>query len=231
MKSKCVSVPFVVLTMFYCVALVVSNVIAGKLWAAPFGLVLTTGVWLFPIVYIIGDVVPEVYGLARARQVILLGFAANLFAVCFFLLCIALPAPGFFANQSAFEIVLGFTPRLLFASFCGYLVGTNANALVMVRMKRWTSGRYLWTRTIGSTVVGESLDSLIFVSIAFWGVIAPEAVLTTIVSMAIFKIAYEIAATPLTYAIVSAFKKYEGEDRRASYEGLDVPETDLGLAR
>lgn len=201
---------FVALVAVYCVALVVSNIIAGKLWAAPFGLVLTTGVWLFPIVYIIGDVVPEVYGLDRARQVIVLGFGANLFAVVFFFVCLALPAPGFFTGQAAFETVLGFTPRLLLASFCGYLVGTNANAWVMVVMKRLTHGRLLWSRTIGSTIVGESLDSLIFVSIAFYAVIPFDAMGTLMVSLAAFKIAYEVIATPLTYLVIARFKQVEG---------------------
>lgn len=200
----------VVLAVLFCVALIVSNIIAGKLYAAPFGIVLTTAVWLFPIVYIIGDVVPEVYGLATARRVIWLGFAANLFAVLFFLLCLKLPYPPFWQNQNAFEIVLGFTPRLLIASFIAYLVGTNANAWIMVRMKQLTNGRWLWTRTISSTIVGEGLDSTLFILIAFYGVVPVAALPSMIFAQAIFKISYEVIATPLTYFVVGRVKKLEG---------------------
>lgn len=191
-------------------ALVVSNIIAGKLWDTPFGAVLPAAVLLFPIVYIIGDVVPEVYGLKTARQIIWLGFALNLFAVFFFWLTLRIPAPPFWQNQDAYEIVLGFTPRLLIASFIAYLVGTNANAWVMVAMKRLTNGRWLWTRTIGSTIVGESLDSTIFITIAFFGVVPTEALPGMIAAQAIFKTLYEVLATPFTYLVIGWFKKQEG---------------------
>lgn len=200
---------FTFLAVLYATALVVSNIIAGKLWAAPAGLIFTTGVWLFPIVYIIGDVVPEVYGLAKARQMILLGFLANVFAVAFFMLSLSLPYPPFWSNQEAFQAVLGFTPRLLIASFAGYLVGTNANAAMMVYVKKLTGGKYLWVRTISSTVVGETLDTAIFATIAFWGGMPSAALVNLIVSMAIFKITYEVVATPLTYLVVNRVKKAE----------------------
>lgn len=202
----------VILAVLFCVALIVSNIIAGKLYAAPFGIVLTTAVWLFPIVYIIGDVVPEVYGLSTARRVIWLGFAANLFAVLFFLLCLRLPYPPFWQNQNAFEIVLGFTPRLLIASFIAYLVGTNANAWIMVWMKKLTSGRWLWTRTISSTIVGEGLDSTLFILIAFYGVVPAVALPSMILAQAVFKISYEVIATPLTYLVIGQVKKLEGNE-------------------
>jgi uncharacterized integral membrane protein (TIGR00697 family) len=197
------------LAAVYCVALVVSNLIAGKLYEAPGGIVLPAGVWLFPIVYIIGDVIPEVYGLATARRIILLGFAANLLAVAFFALTLGLPAPGFWVGQEAFVTVLGFTPRLLLASFVGYLVGTNANAWVFVLIKRWTGGRRLWMRTIGSTIVGESLDSACFITIAFLGVV-PLAVLPgMILAQSAFKTVYEALATPLTYGVIGAVRRAE----------------------
>jgi len=208
--TKQYSLPFVVLAMLFCVALVVSNIIAGKLYLAPGRVVLPTAVWLFPIVYIIGDIVPEVYGLSAARRVIWLGFASNLFAVAFFELCLALPAPAFWKNQQAFETVLGFTPRLLAASFIGYLAGTNANAWVLVLVKKLTHGQWLWMRTISSTIIGETVDSALFMSIAFLGV-TPLAVLPgMILAQALFKISYEVLATPLTYLLVGAVKRYEG---------------------
>lgn len=200
---------FLVLTILFCTALIVSNIIAGKLWAAPLGMTLTAGAVLFPIVYIIGDVMPEVYGLQTTRRVIFLGFAANLFAVTFFYICLALPAPAFWQNQAAFETVLGFTPRLLIASMLAYLAGTNANAWIMVKMKALTKSRWLWTRTISSTIIGESIDSTIFMLIAFIGVVPLSALPSLIISQTIFKTAYEVLATPATYLVIGWFKSAE----------------------
>lgn len=200
---------FLVLCVMFCTALIVSNIIAGKLWSAPFGLTLTAGAVLFPIVYIIGDVMPEVYGLSTTRRAIWLGFAANLFAVTFFYICLMLPAPSFWQNQSAFETVLGFTPRLLLASLLAYLVGTNANAWVMVRMKALTKSRWLWSRTIGSTIVGEGLDSTVFMLVAFVGIVPVEVLPSMIVSQWFFKTMYEVVATPFTYLVIGWFKRVE----------------------
>lgn len=210
MKTK-YSFVLLALAIIFCVSLIVSNVIAGKLWAAPFGIILTAGVFLFPIVYIVGDVIPEVYGLAVARKIIWLGFAANLYAVIFFWLTLRLGYPPFWEGQSAFEVVLGFTPRLLLASFIGYLAGTNANAAVLVWLKKVTGGKYLWIRTIGSTIVGESIDSLLFMSIAFWGLVPGAALPGMILAQAGFKTAYEALATPLTYAAVGWVKRIEAK--------------------
>lgn len=204
---------FIVLCVMFCTALVVSNIIAGKLWAAPFGLTLTAGSVLFPIVYIIGDVMPEVYGLQSTRRVIWLGFGANLFAVLFFTICLALPAPSFWQNQTAFETVLGFTPRLLIASLLAYLVGTNANAWVMVRMRELTNSHWLWTRTIGSTIIGEGLDSTVFMLIAFLGVVPTAALPSLIVSQWLFKTTYEVLATPITYVVIGWLKRSEQGQR------------------
>lgn len=202
---------FVALAVFYTVALVVSNIIAGKLFTLG-GVVLPAAVFLFPIVYILDDVIPEVYGWRAARTVIWFGFAANLFAVCFFLLTLALPAPGFWKGQAAFVTVLGFTPRLLAASFTAYLVGTHVNAWIMVWMRRLTGGRWLWTRTVGSTIVGESLDSTIFMTFAFYGVVPMVVLPGMILAQATFKIAYEAAATPLTYLVIGMVQKAEGRE-------------------
>lgn len=201
-----------VLTSIFCVSLVVSNLIAGKLWAVTGSITLTAGVILFPIVYIIGDVVPEVYGLKAARRMILTGFLINLAVVGFFMITLALPYPIFWQNQAAFETVLSFTPRLLVASAVGYLVGTNANAWVMVAMKKLTGGRWLWSRTITSTIVGESLDSFFFMLIAFWGIV-PASVLPGMMAAQVgFKVLYEVLATPITYAVVGWVKKSEATE-------------------
>lgn len=216
------SFPLVILTVIFCTCLIVANIIAGKMWATPLsGVLLTAGVFCFPLVYIIVDVIPEVYGIAIARKVIMLGFIANLLAVMFFLIAVAVPYPPFFTGQEAFRIVLGFTPRLLVASFCGYLVGTNVNAWILTAIKRLTGPRLLWVRTILSTLIGESIDSAIFMVIAFWGIL-PSAVLPgMIVAQAVFKSAYEALCTPLTYLVVNYFKKIEGVDQYAN-GGLDV---------
>jgi uncharacterized integral membrane protein (TIGR00697 family) len=208
MKTK-VSILFVSLAVLFTVSLIVSNIIAGKLWQAPFGIVLTCGVFLFPIVYIIGDVVPECYGLSMARKVIWLGFAMNLYAVIFFFLTMKAAYPPFFEGQSSFEVVLGFTPRLLVASFIAYLIGTNANAWVLVQVKKLTKTKYLWMRTISSTIVGEGLDSLVFVTIAFYGVIPTAALLPMVFYQATFKTLYEVIATPLTYLVIGWVKRQE----------------------
>jgi len=200
---------FTLLSSLFCACLIVSNIVAGKLYAAPFGITLTTGVWLFPIVYIIGDVIPEVYGLKAARQVIWTGFLCNLVAVGIFLLTIGLPYPVYWQNQGAFEVVLGFTPRLLLASFIGYLVGTNINAVILVTMKKFTNGNLLWLRTISSTIFGEFADSALFLSIAFIGILPLNIILSMIIAQSLFKIIYEVAFTPITYFVVYYVKEKE----------------------
>lgn len=210
MKQRFTFMLFVLAAVF-CVSLIVSNIIAGKLWATPIpGITLTAGVFLFPIVYIIGDVVPEVYGYSTARKIIFLGFALNLYAVVFFYLTLKLAYPPFFQNQSAFEAVLGFTPRLLVASFVAYLVGTNANAWVLVQVKKITEARFLWVRTITSTIVGEGLDSFIFITLAFYGIVPTSQIPMMALAQATFKTCYEIIATPLTYLVIGYVKRLEG---------------------
>lgn len=215
--AKSFSFPLVILTVIFCTCLIVANIIAGKMWATPLsGVLLTAGVFCFPLVYIIVDVVPEVYGFAVARRVIALGFFANLLAVVFFLIAIKVPYPPFFTGQSAFEIVLGFTPRLLVASFVGYLIGTNINAWILTAIKKLTGARLLWVRTILSTLVGETVDSALFMLIAFWGVLPANVIPGMIVAQTLFKSAYEAIATPVTYVVVNYFKKLEGVDQYAN---------------
>src|ERR1700719_984834 len=177
-----------------------------------FGFPVPAGIIIFPLSYLFGDVLTEVYGYRVARRVIWLGFACNLLTViAIYVGGFATPAP-FWKDQSAYNTILGFTPRLLLASFIAYLVGEFTNSFILAKLKIATRGRWLWTRTIGSTLVGEGLDTLIFISIAFWGIIPQQLILTTILTQWIFKVVYEVAATPFTYAIVGFLKRRENID-------------------
>jgi queuosine precursor transporter len=213
---------FVAIAAFFVTALVVSNVIAVKLVEVS-GRVFPAGLVVFPLSYLLGDVLTEVYGFRAARAVIWLGFACNLMAVLAIQAAMALPAAPFFGDDEAYDKILGTTWRLFLASLAAYLVGELVNSAVLARMKVATGGRFLWTRTIGSTVVGEGLDSAIFVTLAFAGTGTPlvDPILTTWA----IKVAYETAATPLTYALVNTLKRREGVDvfdRDTSFNPLPV---------
>jgi uncharacterized integral membrane protein (TIGR00697 family) len=199
---------FVVVAGFFVTALVVSNIIAVKLVEMS-GRVFPAGLVIFPLSYLLGDVLTEVYGIRSARRVIWLGFACNLVALGAIQAAIHLPAldPEF---QEQFEAVLGTTWRIFVASLAAYIVGELANAYVLAYMKGATRGRWLWTRTIGSTIVGEGLDSLIFVTIAFAGTGAGLA--NPIVTTWFIKVGWETLATPITYWIVGYLKRTEGVD-------------------
>ena len=202
---------FVIIVAFFVTALITANITAVKIIGL-FGLAIDAGTIIFPISYIFGDVLTEVYGYRRARQVIWLGFFCNLLAVGAIVLGGALPAAPFWEEQQAYETILGYAPRLLFASFCAYLIGEFANSYVLAKMKIATSGRWLWSRTIGSTLVGQGLDSAVFVVLAFSGTIPTGALLGIIVVNWVFKSAYEAAATPLTYLVVNFLKRRENLD-------------------
>lgn len=167
---------------------------------------------LFPVAYIFGDVLTEVYGFRRARQVIWLGFACNLLAVAAIYAGGALPAAPFWQDQEAYDTILGFTGRLLLASFAGYLAGEFVNSIVLARLKLVTGGRWLWTRTISSTVFGQFVDTGIFIVIAFGGVIPNDALRTTFLHAWLVKVAYETLATPLTYYVVNFLKRVDASD-------------------
>ncbi|NPA31413.1 MAG: queuosine precursor transporter [Chloroflexi bacterium] len=199
--------------------LIVSNIIAVKL-VTLFGLVLPAAVVVFPLAYILGDVITEVYGYAYARRAIWTGFFANLVAVAAIVLAGALPPAPFWtaglgsvdAAQRAYAALLGFSPRLLAASFAAYLVGEFLNAYVLARLKVRTQGRWLGLRTIASTIVGEGADSAVFITLAFWGVLPGEALGQAILAQWGFKVAYETVVTPLTYWVANALKRAEGLD-------------------
>jgi queuosine precursor transporter len=202
---------FVVVVAVFVTCLIVANIIAVKL-VTVFVLTVPAAVIIFPVSYIFGDVLTEVYGYRRARQVIWLGFLCNLLAVVAIWIGQVLPSASFWDAQPAYERILGYTPRLLAASFAAYLVGEFANSFVLAKMKIATKGRWLWMRTIGSTLVGEGLDSLVFITAAFAGTIPGDGLLTAIVTQWLFKCAYEIVATPLTYAVVGFLKRKEHLD-------------------
>ncbi len=201
--------PAVVAVFVTC--LITANIIAVK--PVQIGrLVFPAAVVIFPLAYIFGDILTEVYGYARARQTIWIGFACNLIAVIAIYLGGLLPAAGFWPDQPAYQSILGFTPRLLLASFIAYLIGEFLNSFVLAKLKVKTAGRYLWLRTISSTVVGELADSAVFISIAFLGVWPGDQIVIGILTQWSIKVAYEVIATPLTYAVVAFLKRSEGVD-------------------
>jgi queuosine precursor transporter len=207
-------------TAIFVTVLIISNIIAVKL-VQIFGLILPAAVVLFPIAYIFGDILTEVYGYKQARRVIWTGFFCNLLAVIAIWIAGLLPAApfwnaGVYASpqeaQLAYQAVLGFTPRLLLASFAAYLVGEFLNAYVLAKLKLKTQGRFLWLRTISSTIVGQGADSAIFITVAFLGIIPAAGMVTAVLSQWGFKVVYEALATPLTYWVVNRLKRAENED-------------------
>jgi hypothetical protein len=202
---------YTVVVALFVTCLVTSNIMSVKLINV-FGLVLPAGVLIFPISYITGDVLTEVYGYTQARRVIWLGFFCNFIVVIAIWLGKVIPPAAFWEGQAAYELILGYTPRLLMASFLAYLVGEFFNAFIMAKMKILTKGRWLWTRTISSTLVGQGLDSLVFITLAFAGMIPIKALAMAIITQWLVKSAYEAAATPLTYISVRFLKKHEDLD-------------------
>ncbi len=191
--------------------LLISNVASTKILVlGPF--TFDGGTILFPISYIFGDILTEVYGYARSRRVIWAGFAANLLMAMVFALVGALPPAAGWEHQEAYEVILGITPRIVLASLVAYFAGSFSNSWVMAKMKVLTSGRWLWTRTIASTLVGQGIDTALFVVLAFYGIL-PTALLTSIViSNYVFKCALEATVTPITYKVVNGLKRAENED-------------------
>lgn len=202
---------FVIIVAVFVTCLITANITAVKL-VEVFGLVLPAAIIIFPISYIIGDVLTEVYGYRQARRVIWLGFFCNLLAVAAIWIAGMLPPASFWDGQSAYGRILGYAPRLLVASFLAYLVGEFANAFILARLKVATQGRWLWTRTISSTLVGQGLDSLVFITLAFAGTIPLASLGAAMITQWLFKSVYEILATPLTYWTVNSLKKREELD-------------------
>jgi len=202
---------FITCTALFVTCLLAANTIAAKLVVVG-GLTLTAGIVIFPISYVLGDVLTEVWGYAATRRVIWLGFACNALMVLAIWLGGELPPAPFWRGQGAYEEILGHTPRILAASFVAYLVGEFANAFVLAKLKIATQGRWLWTRTIGSTVVGQALDSVVFVTLAFAGAVPAGALAGIVGAQWLVKVVYEALATPLTYAAVAWLKSREQVD-------------------
>lgn len=202
---------FLSLFALFLTCLLISNVIAGKLISIA-GIVLPSAVILFPITYILGDVFTEVYGFRKTRLVIWGGFAANLLMSLIFLAAIALPAPVFFKDQEAYAKVLGMTPRIVVASLLAYLSGEFANSIALSLLKKTTKGKFLWIRTIGSTVAGQALDTVLFIAISFFGSVPIAVLLQMMLAQYLFKVGYEVLFTPLTYLAVRSVKKHENID-------------------
>lgn len=204
-----VSHRFLIISVVYVTALITANIIAVKVIG--FGsLVMPAAIIVFPLSYIFSDILTEVYGYRWARRIIWLGFACNLIFVVFAYLGQLLPAASFWGDQQAYESILGYTPRLLLASISGYLVGEFVNSFILAKMKVATRGRWLWARTIGSTVFGQGLDTAIFIVIAYIG--TASFVPLMILWHWLIKVGIEALATPLTYKTVNYLKKKENID-------------------
>ena len=210
-ESRNVSRLYVILGCLFVTCLLISNMVAGKLITV-LGKALPAAVILFPITYIFGDVLTEVYGFKRSRLIIWTGFACNLLMAVIFMLVVALPYPEFWEQQDAYAVVLGMTPRVVVASLVGYFLGEFTNSAVLSKMKLLTRGKWLFTRTIGSTIVGEGIDTVVFITIAFAGTVTSSVLLSMIAAQYIFKVVYEILVTPLTYLLVGWVKKKEAID-------------------
>ena len=206
-----VSYRFVVIAALFVTCLITANIIITKQISIG-GIVLPAAIVIFPLSYIIGDVLTEVYGYRQARRVIWLGFLCNLIAVVAIWLGKILPPAPIFDAQNAYERILGSTPRFLLASFVAYLAGEFTNSVVLSKMKILTKGRWLWTRTIGSTLMGQGVDTVVVLSIAFVGVL-PLSVLGVMMFFHwLVKCVYEALATPLTYLVVGYLKRKEDID-------------------
>jgi queuosine precursor transporter len=192
--------------------LLCANVIGAAKVAQVGGFSFGAGVLFFPISYVFGDVLTEVYGYARARRVVWAGFGALAFASFMSWAILAFPpAPGW-PHQAAYETVFGGTPRIVLASLVAYFCGEFCNSYVLAKLKLATSGRLLWSRTIGSTIVGEAVDSAIFYPIAFLGVWSPDLVMRVMLTNYVLKVLWEIVMTPITYRVVNFLKRAERED-------------------
>lgn len=219
---------FAVVGAAFVATLLISNVAAQKLIAlGPF--VFAGAILLFPVTYVFGDVLTEVYGYARTRQIIWVGFGANALMAAFLALVVELPpAPGW-ALQEEFAAALGLVPRVVAASILAYWAGEFANSFVLAKLKVATDGRRLWVRTIGSTLVGQGVDTVIFTVAAFGGVLPPAVLFTAVWSGYLFKVLYEVAATPLTYLLVNRLKAVEEVDvydRETSFTPFSLAPSD-----
>lgn len=197
------------LTGIFVGSLLISNILAIKVFTVVGNVTLTCGVLIFPIVYIVNDVLAEIYGFKKSRSIIYLGFAMNAIAALVYFIAIQLPSPVYLQEVGdAFKIILGSTPRLLVASFAAYLVGSLSNSWIMVRMKAQSENKLMW-RCMLSTFIGEGLDSIIFVTIAFLGTLPISTLLIMILSQAVAKTVFEFVVYPITHTVIKRIKTLE----------------------
>jgi len=199
------------ISVFFVSVLLISNIASTKIVDLKW-FVFDGGTLLFPLSYIFGDILTEVYGYKRTKRVIWLGFFMALLMSLVFIIVGKLPSAPGWNNQGAYDLILGLAPRIVIASLIAYACGEFSNSFVMAKMKILTKGKMLWVRTIGSTLVGEFIDSILFIVIAFWGILPNSLLITLIISNYIFKTAIEIIFTPVTYKVVGFLKKKENED-------------------
>ena len=199
---------FVYLVMLYITTILIANIAAFKIVEIGF-ITATAGTLVFPISYILGDVFSEIYGYKTTKKIVIAGFLCNALMVLIFFLAIKMPYPKYFTNQKEFAMVLGSTPRIFIAGVVAYLVGGLSNAYIMNYLKNKSKIKYLWFRTISSTIVGEALDSIIFLSISFIGTITNIDLIKMIICQALIKIVFEVIMTPVTYKTISIVKDRE----------------------
>jgi uncharacterized integral membrane protein (TIGR00697 family) len=208
------------LTTMFVVILLVSNLVAQKIcMIGPFAV--SGAILLFPITYIFGDVFTEVYGFSASRRAIWLGFFGTSLLYLMGAIVIALPGAPEWKNQQAFQVVFGFIPRILAASLVAFWAGEFANSYTMAKLKLWTNGEKLWTRTIGSTIVGQGVDTTIVVTLTYAGIYPPGRLINIIVTGYLLKVGYEVLATPLTYLVIAWLKRSEHADAFDRHEDFN----------
>lgn len=200
-----------VITVFFVAFLLISNVVASKILVLG-PLSIDGGGILFPLTYIFGDILTEVYGYKRTRKAIWMGLGANLVMAATFMLVGILPPAPDWPYQDAYMTILGQSSRIVLASVTAYFCGEFINSFILAKMKILTRGKLLWSRTIGSTIFGEAVDTTVFMIIAFWGVLPPDLFIAVGISGYLLKVAIEVLFTPFTYLIINFLKKKESED-------------------
>jgi uncharacterized integral membrane protein (TIGR00697 family) len=192
--------------------LLCSNVIGAEKVVSLAGFSFGAGILFFPISYFFNDILTEVYGYARSRKVVWAGFGAMGFASFMSWIVVSLPPAQGWIHQNAYEVVFGQTPRIVAASLLAFFSGEFVNSYTLAKMKVFTTGRFLWMRTIGSTIAGEAADSLIFYPIAFYGFWPDDLLITVMITNYIIKVSWEVIATPITYKVIGFLKRKEHED-------------------
>ncbi|WP_446424975.1 queuosine precursor transporter [Mailhella sp.] len=228
MKNTSVSAAFMLLGILFCTCLIVSNLMAAKIFVAG-GFTLSAAVLLFPVSYILNDCIAEVWGYRKARLIIWSGFAMNFLVMAVFQLAVALPPAPFWEGAPHFDYIFGLAPRLAAASFAAFLAGSFVNAYVMSRMKLASSGRHFSARAVVSTLLGEGVDSMIFFPCAYFGLLPFSEMLAVMIAEVALKVGYEIAVLPVTRRVVAAIKRMEGVDvfdEGISYNPLKI--SDIG---